>query len=108
MTVNFSPCSVLEFYRQANARNTENPANSGVFAPLDRRAWEIVEFPVDGESRTERSLEIFKSGLHGGKNPTECVPIHLGVSREYIGKSHNREPRPVFHSLTDALLTTRL
>jgi hypothetical protein len=70
--------------------------------------WEIVEFPVDGESRTERSLEIFKSGLHGGKNPTECVPIHLGVSREYIGKSHNREPRPVFHSLTDALLTTRL
>ena len=39
------------FTRQADTRNAGNPANNGAFATLDRRAWEIVEFPVDGESR---------------------------------------------------------
>jgi hypothetical protein len=58
-------------------RGKGNPTNNGAFATLDRRAWEIVEFPVDGESRGERSVEISKSELHGGKHPTECVRLHM-------------------------------
>jgi hypothetical protein len=39
----------------------------------------------------------------------QCAYRYAGEFRgKYTGKSHNREPRPVFHSLTDALLTTRL
>ena len=56
--------------------------NNGAFAAPDRRAWEIVEFPVDGESRGQRWVEISKSELHVGKHPTECVSIHRGVSGE--------------------------
>lgn len=90
LTENFSPCSFSKLYRQADTRNAGTPANYGAFATLDRRAWEIVEFPVDGESRMERSLEISKSGLHGRKHPTVCVPRQWGVS----GEIHRKVPQP--------------
>jgi hypothetical protein len=35
-------------------------------------------------------VKISKSELHGGKHPTECVPIHRGVS----GEIHRKLPQP--------------
>jgi hypothetical protein len=104
LTVKLFSAFCLEFYRQANTRNAGNPANNGAFATLDRRAWEIIEFPVDGESRMEQSLEISKSGLHGGKHPTVCVPIHWGVS----GEIHRKVSQPRSEAGVSALAPQRL
>jgi hypothetical protein len=67
LTVKFFSVFLFRNFTVKPIRGTrETPANNGAFATLDRRVWEIVERPVDGESRGRRSLQISNSELHGG------------------------------------------